>query len=148
MIRVRSPQDLGAGLLFAAFGAAGLIFGTDYDRGTAAKMGPGYFPFLLSAGLILLGLCLGARGLTIKGPAIERVVLRPYLFTVAAILAFGFLIEPLGLVPTTIVMTLIAAAASRGVKWVEAAILGVALAAISLVLFVYVLGQSLTAFGG
>ncbi|MDD2867015.1 tripartite tricarboxylate transporter TctB family protein [Neomegalonema sp.] len=49
--------DLLAGLMFVAFG---LIFGLtswfDLDLGTARRMGPGYFPLLLSGVLLLLGL--------------------------------------------------------------------------------------------
>ena len=48
MLRVKSPQDLGAGLVFMLIGVAGLYFGSDLAFGTAARMGPGYFPTLLS----------------------------------------------------------------------------------------------------
>ena len=44
MFRVRSPQDLGAGVVFVLIGAAGIYFGQDLAFGSAARMGPGYFP--------------------------------------------------------------------------------------------------------
>ena len=37
MLRVRSPQDLGAGLVFTLIGLAGFYFGTDLTFGTAAR---------------------------------------------------------------------------------------------------------------
>jgi hypothetical protein len=48
VFRVRSPQDLGAGLVFVLIGVAGVYFGTDLTFGTAARMGPGFFSILLS----------------------------------------------------------------------------------------------------
>ena len=74
-------------------GLAGFCFGTDLAFGTAARMGPGYFPVLLSGLIIAIGLVLGLRGVTVEGPPIEPVQLRPISFIVAAILIFGFLIE-------------------------------------------------------
>jgi len=146
-IHVKSGQDLGAGILFATFGAIGLIFGEAYTRGSASQMGPGYFPFILSIALLVIGACLMARSLLVAGPGIERFVIRPYIFASAAILLFAGLIASAGLAITTVVMTLVASAASQKVAWREAAILSVVLAGGSVVLFVYVLGQPLTIFG-
>jgi putative tricarboxylic transport membrane protein len=56
MLRVKSPQDLGAGLAFALIGLAGLYFGSDLAFGSSSRMGPGYFPILLSALIITVGL--------------------------------------------------------------------------------------------
>src|SRR6476660_2241906 len=72
MLRVRSPQDLGAGLVFVTIGLAGIVFGQDLAAGAAARMGPGYFPMLLSGLIIAIGLVLAARGLVVSGPPIER----------------------------------------------------------------------------
>ena len=73
MLRVKSAQDLGAGLVFMLIGLAGFCFGTDLAFGTAARMGPGYFPVLLSGLIIAIGLVLGLRGVTVEGPPIEPV---------------------------------------------------------------------------
>ena len=56
MFRVRSPQDLGAGVVFIVIGIAGILFGQDLAFGSAARMGPGYFPMLLSWLIIAIGL--------------------------------------------------------------------------------------------
>ena len=100
MVRVKSPQDLGAGVVFLLIGIAGIYFGSDLAFGTAARMGPGYFPILLSGLIIVVGLVVGFKGLTIEGPPIEPVQLRPISFIIAAILIFGFLIERIGLALT------------------------------------------------
>lgn len=148
MLRVRSPQDLGAGLVFLAIGIAGLYFGRELAFGTSARMGPGYFPVLLSGLIIAVGLVVGFKGLTIEGPPVERVQLRPISFIVAAIVIFGFLIESVGLALTAVLLTVFAAYARPEVKLGETILLGVALAAFTVVVFVYVLGQALPAWWG
>ena len=148
MLRIRSPQDLGAGLVFLAIGIAGLYFGRELAFGTSARMGPGYFPILLSGLIIVVGLVVGFKGLTVEGPPIEKVQLRPISFIVAAILIFGFLIESIGLALTAILLTIFAAYARPEVNLRETILLGVALAVFTVVVFVYVLGQALPAWWG
>jgi hypothetical protein len=148
MLRVKSPQDLGAGLVFLLLGLAGFYFGRDLAFGTAARMGPGYFPTLLSAMIFAIGLVVGLRGVTIAGPPIEPVQLRPILFIVAAILIFGFLIEAIGLALTAVLLTIFAAYARPEVKLGETILLGAGLAAFTVAVFVYLLGQPLPAWWG
>jgi Tripartite tricarboxylate transporter TctB family len=148
MLRVKCPQDLGAGLVFLAIGIAGLYFGRELAFGTSARMGPGYFPVLLSGLIIAVGLIVSFKGLTIEGPPVERVQLRPISFIVAAIVIFGFLIESIGLALTAILLTVFAAYARPEVNLRETILLGVALAAFTVVVFVYVLGQALPAWWG
>jgi Tripartite tricarboxylate transporter TctB family len=50
------PKDFFAGLIFIGFGLAAIIIGSNYSLGTAARMGPGYFPRILGIVLLLLGL--------------------------------------------------------------------------------------------
>ena len=148
MLRVKSPQDFGAGVVFVLLGLAGYYFGSDLAFGTAARMGPGYFPMLLSGLIVVVGAVALFRGVTIAGPPIEPVQLRPILFIIAAILIFGFLIEWIGLALTAILLTVFAAYARPEVKLSETIVLGVGLAMFTVVVFVYVLGQALPAWWG
>jgi len=148
MLRVKSPQDFGAGVVFVLIGLAGYYFGSDLAFGTAARMGPGYFPMLLSGLIVLIGVVAAFRGVTIEGPPIEPVRLRPILFIIAAILIFGFLIESIGLALTAIVLTVFAAYARPEVKLSETIVLGVCLALFTVGVFVYLLGQALPAWWG
>ena len=61
-MRVKHAQDFWSGILFLAIGLLGVLFSRDYAMGTAARMGPGYFPTLLSGILAALGviIALGA----------------------------------------------------------------------------------------
>ena len=52
MAVVRSPKDLVAGLMFIAIGITAIVIASNYTLGTAARMGPGYFPRILSILLI------------------------------------------------------------------------------------------------
>ena len=72
MLRVKSPQDLGAGLVFMLIGLAGLYFGSELAFGTAARMGPGYFPIVLSGLIMAIGIIVGLRGLTSRGRRSSR----------------------------------------------------------------------------
>jgi hypothetical protein len=126
--------------MFLAFGGAGLWFGSGYEVGTASSMGPGYFPLLLSSGLLLVGVFLIARGVTTKGSAIEPAFLRPFALVVGAVVVFALLIERAGLAVTAVIVVAMCALASRdAVRWWEIAALSVGLSAASVVLFVQLL---------
>jgi len=148
MVRVKSPQDLGAGAVFVLIGVAGLYFGRELAFGTAARMGPGYFPTLLSILILAIGIIVAIRGLTTEGPPIEPVQLRPIAMIIAAILIFGVLIDVVGLALTALLLTVFAAYARREVKLTETILLGAGLAVFTVAVFVYLLGQPLPAWWG
>lgn len=141
MPRVKSPQDFGAGVLFLLIGAAGLYFGSDLDFGTARRMGPGFFPTIISWLIVGLGLFVGFRALAVDGPAIERLQLRPILMIVIALATFGFLIKAIGVVLTAILMMVIAAYARPKVRLVETLIFAVCMTAFIVLVFVFGLNQ-------
>jgi hypothetical protein len=148
MFRIKSPQDVGAAVVFMAIGLAGVHFGGDLAFGTAARMGPGYFPLILSWVIFAIGIVVGFKGLTIEGPRIERIQLRPILVIIAAILAFGFLIDKIGLALTAALLTVLAAFARRDVNLLETILLAAGLAVFSVGLFVYGLSQPFPAWWG
>ncbi len=53
---LHNKRDLFAGLMFIAFGLVFVIVAQDYSMGTSRRMGPGYFPTILGALQLLLGL--------------------------------------------------------------------------------------------
>ena len=148
MFRIRSPQDVGAAVVFMAIGLAGLYFGRDLAPGTAARMGPGYFPVILSWTIFGIGVVVGVKGLTIDGPRIETVQLRPILVIVSAILAFGYLIEKIGLAITAALLTVLAGYARRDANLRETLLLAAGLALFCVGLFVYALSQPFPAWWG
>ena len=146
MLRVKSPQDFGAGIVFLVIGLAGIYFGRNLAMGTPARMGPGYFPVMLSYFIVAVGLIIGARGLTFSGPPIERIQMRPIFFVTASILLFGAIIDEVGLAITTVALTIVAAYARREVNLIETLVLGVGLALFVIGVFVYALNQPLPAW--
>ena len=141
MAVVRSPKDLVAGLLFIATGIAAIGIATDYTLGTAARMGPGYFPRLLGILLIVLGAALALRSLRLNGPPLPGWKWRPLLVILASVLMFGLIVNRAGLVISTILLIVMASAASREFRPREAVISGVVLAV--LVVGVFAIGLKL-----
>jgi hypothetical protein len=148
MLRIRSPQDFGAAVVFVAIGLAGAYFGRDLALGTAGRMGPGYFPAILSWAIVGVGAVVGLKSLAIEGPRIEPIQFRPLLVVIAAILLFGFLIGAVGLAISAVMLTVLAAYARREASLVEALALGVGLSAFAVIVFVYGLSQPLPAWWG
>src|SRR4029077_12281887 len=148
MFRIKSPQDFGAAIVFLLMGLGGLYFGKDLNSGTAGRMGPGYFPFVLSWLIIAIGVVVGLMSLSTEGPPIEVPQFRPLFFVLLSVIVFGYLMSYVGLAITGVVMTLIAAFARREVKLFESLLLGVGLSIGCVLIFVYGLGQPLPAWWG
>jgi hypothetical protein len=136
MAVVRSPKDLVAGLLFIAAGIAAIAIAANYTLGTAARMGPGYFPRVLGMLLIVLGAILAARSLRLSGPPLPGWKWRPVLVTLGSVVIFGLIVNHAGLVVSTILLIVMASAASHEFRPREAVISGIALAALAVGVFV------------
>jgi len=145
---IRSPKDFWAGLLFMGLGIGAIAVGSRYTLGTAARMGPGYFPTLLSWLIIAIGLVLAVKSIVADGPPIPPIHLRPLTAIVAAILAFGALIDWIGLALTAAVLIVGAAYARRDVDRTETFLLAAGLALFTVGVFVYVLKQPLPPWWG
>jgi hypothetical protein len=141
MSRVKDQKDFWSGILFIAFGCAGLWLGRNYAVGSLSRMGPGFFPLAMSIALVATGAVLLARSLIVAGEPIERSAVWPQLLVLAAIIAFGLLIERVGLAVAVIAVGVVSGVAAQGLRWFELAALAVAMSAFSVVLFVYLLGQ-------
>ena len=146
MIRVKKPQDIGAAVLIIIMGAVGLWVGRNYRFGTSARMGPGYFPVMLSWLLIGFGIIIGGLAFAFEGPKLMRPNWRGILLVLAGILLFGLLIERVGLAATALAVPLLAAFATPEVRWKEAVALAVGLAVACVVVFIYALRQPMQVF--
>ena len=54
-MKIKSQKDFFAGLMFTGVGGSFAAGASQYTLGSGAKMGPGYFPFLLGIVMIVLG---------------------------------------------------------------------------------------------
>ncbi len=141
MARVKDQRDFWSGVLFIVFGCAGLWFGRAYAIGTLSRMGPGFFPMLMSVALIGTGAALLARSLVVPGEPVERSAFWPQLLILAAIVVFGLMIERVGLAVSVLAVAAISGIAARGLRWYELAALALAMSGLSVALFVHLLGQ-------
>jgi hypothetical protein len=133
---IRHPKDFFAGLLFIAFGIGAIVIGSRYALGTAARMGPGYFPRILGMLLIALGGALAVRAMRVSGPSIPAFKWRPLLIVLLSVVAFGLMLNRAGVVVSTIFLIVAASAASHEFRLRESLIAGVALAALAVGVFV------------
>jgi hypothetical protein len=141
MSRVKDPRDFWSGILFIAFGCAGIWFGRRYAIGNLSSMGPGFFPLMMSIAVIVIGGFLLARSLVVPGEPIERVAFVPQILILSSIVIFGLLIERVGLAISVVAVAIISGLAGRGLRWFELIALAVLMSAFCVVLFVYLLGQ-------
>jgi putative tricarboxylic transport membrane protein len=146
MAFIRNPKDFFAGLLFIAFGVVAIVVGSNYALGTAARMGPGYFPRILGILLITLGGALALRSLKTQGAKVPRFLWRPLLLVLGSVVVFGFIVEQVGLLLSTIVLILSASAASHEFRWKEALASGVFFALLAIAVFVLGLKLQLPIF--
>lgn len=99
-MKIKSQKDFLSGLMFTGVGLAFAIGATNYNIGSGARMGPGYFPLVLGAllaigGLIVTAMSLGSgRG---DGDPVGRIAWKPLILIISANLVFGLL---LGGLPT------------------------------------------------
>ena len=139
-MRVRLTTDLLTGFLFLALGGFVLIYGARYPIGSAVRMGPGYFPRIISSGLVLLGLVLLGRSVLRGGERMGAVALRPLLLVLVGTFAFGLLIERAGFWVASIVLVCISRLVERDLRVAEIGGLALVLTAIITVIFRYGLG--------
>ena len=66
-MKITHPKDFYAGLMFFGIGLFAMILAFQYPLGTAARMGPGYFPRVLGGILMALGAILSIRSFREQG---------------------------------------------------------------------------------
>jgi putative tricarboxylic transport membrane protein len=142
-MRIRSPKDFWAGLIFVAVGAGFVLLSTQYRLGDMHRMGPAMFPILVGALLTVLGAIIATRGVLLEGEPLPRFHARPLGVTIVAIVLFGLALKWLGLVAAVIVLVLAGAYAARDVRPVENVALAAIMVLFSVGVFVWLLGLPL-----
>ena len=142
-MRIRAPKDFWSGVMFCGFAVVAILAARGYSSGTAGKLGPGYFPLLLGGLLAALGAILIARSLVLSGEPVARFHIVPLAVIATAVCLFGVMIEPLGLVLSLAVLTLLSARAGAQFRLLETVALAAALIVFSVGVFVYALGLPL-----
>ncbi len=137
---IKNRQDFYGGLIFLAFGLFGLTFGTGYAFGSISRMGPGYLPVVLSAALGAIGVFVSCRAVVSGDSRIEPCRWRPLVFILGSIMAFAVSISGGGVVLAVILVAFLSAFGNRHVRWAEALLMAAGMAALTVLLFVKLLG--------
>ncbi|MFO1399479.1 MAG: tripartite tricarboxylate transporter TctB family protein [Burkholderiales bacterium] len=140
---IKGPKDFWAGVLFVALGIFAITVGSNYTLGTAARMGPGYFPRILGILLILLGTIIALQGVRVPGESIPRWHWRPTLVVLGSVVIFGLVVDKLGMALGTVLLIVGSSAASHEFRPKEAVIAGILLSALACGVFIVGLGVQL-----
>lgn len=139
-MKIKSQRDFFSGLLFLAVGLGFAWAATEYQFGSSARPGPGYFPFGLGILMALLGGMVLFKAVTIEsaeGDPIGPIAWRPLLVIVGAIALFGLALPRLGLVVTLPLLVVVSSLAGDEFHWKDALISAVVLTIGSWVIFVW-----------
>ena len=139
-LELRASKDVWAGLMLIGIGAAAMLIARNYPFGTALRMGPGYFPIILGALLIVFGLAILAYGLRSREKIARSWSLRALIVLPLSLVLFGVLMEHAGFIPAMMVLIFGSATASTEFKFVEILLFSIGLTALSVVVFVWGLG--------
>jgi hypothetical protein len=148
MLRIRSPKNFWAGMLYASFGATAVMLARDYGMGSGSRMGPAYFPTVLGTLLLLIGLASVIRALATDGEPLGTIAWKALVLVTGGTVLFGLLLRPAGLIPACAVLILVSAAASVKFRFdVRAIGLMLLLLVFCALVFVEALGLRVTLFG-
>jgi Tripartite tricarboxylate transporter TctB family len=149
-VNIKSQKDFFSGLLYAVVGGAFAIGATNYNIGTGARMGPGYFPLLLGVLLGVIGLFIIFKSLVVEtanGDKIGKWAWKPLFYIIAANLLFGVLlsgfpklgIPGMGLIVAIYGLTIVASKAGNESSIKQSLILATILSTISYLGFIKLL---------
>lgn len=118
-MKIRNQRDFGAGIMYVVIGLFFTIIASQYQMGTAAKMGPGYFPFYLGILMTLLGLLVLVKSFSAKAAieSIPKFNWRIIAQITGAVVLYGLLLPRLGFLVAVVVLVLVSASASKEFTW-------------------------------
>ncbi len=118
-MKIRNQRDFGAGIMYMVIGLFFAIVATRYNMGTAAKMGPGYFPFYLGLLMALLGLLVLVRSMGAKATieTIPKFNWKIIIQITGAVVLYALLLPRMGFLVAVVVLVLVSASASKDFTW-------------------------------
>lgn len=144
---IRNPKDFWSGLLFLVVGLGFLWVGQDYSFGTARRMGPAFFPTLLSGALCLIGAVVMLRGFITQADRISGFAGKGLVLITIACVIFGMLVRQGGLAVSVALLVLVSAIASVHFKVKNTVIMMLVLALFCALVFVKGLGLPIPIIG-
>jgi hypothetical protein len=145
-LKIKSEKDFWSGLMFIAVGLGFAWGAMEYNFGSSARPGPAYFPFGLGILLAVLGGMVLFKALTFEvhgGDKIGPWPIKPGLYILGAVVAFGFLLPRLGLVGTLPILIAVASIGGGEFRWKEVLVNCVVLTLFSWLIFIQGLGLTI-----
>jgi hypothetical protein len=133
-------KDFWAGIMLVAFGAGSIVIARGYPFGSTMRMGPGYFPSVLGAILVLFGIYVMIIGLRGGETITVRCSIRALIVLPLSLIAFGVLMTHAGFIPAMAALVFGSASAGREFKFGEVLLLTAILTGLSLAIFIWGLG--------
>jgi len=143
----RNAKDFWTGLIYLFVGSGALIISRDYDMGTAVKMGPAYFPTVLSVMLMVIGIISVLRSFFKSGSPIGVVAWKGLVLIVASTLLFGMIVRGAGLLLALPLLVIVSASASARFNWKTSLAEAVGITVFCIVIFLKGLGVPLPILG-
>ncbi|WP_439357223.1 tripartite tricarboxylate transporter TctB family protein [Bradyrhizobium sp. DASA03007] len=142
---IRNQRAFASGALFLAFAIFFFVMALNYPAGTAARMGPGYFPRLLAIVLAAIGLAvmLGAVLRTAERQRLRSWDIKGLAWVTGSVVLFALLLFPIGLIGALLALIVVSSRASPEFAWKGALANAAVLITLCLLVFVYGLGLQL-----
>jgi hypothetical protein len=144
---IRNSKDFWTAIIYITVGSIFLIISRDYPMGSTFKMGPAYFPTVLSSLLIIIGVISLARSFIQQGTPIGSFTFRGLLLVITATMLFGLIVRGAGLMIALPALVIISASASIRFRWVESLALAAGLTLFCILVFLNGLGVPLPIVG-
>jgi Tripartite tricarboxylate transporter TctB family len=147
-LKIRNQRDFGAGIMFIVVGAFFAIIATQYRMGTAAKMGPGYFPFWLGVLMAFIGLLLLFNSLSKKTEEekMPKWDFKIMLWITGSVVLYGILLPTMGFIFAIFALVFASASVSHDFGWKGTALNAVFLVGFTYLAFVKGLGLTFPLF--
>ena len=147
-MHIRNPRDFWAGAIYLALAIVVIWIGRNYQQGTAARMGPGYFPTALGAILAIFGVVSIGRSFIRPGEAISAFAWRPLALVLGSVVLFGLLLPTAGVIIALTCLIVVGALASRNTRLDVTSIAAlVGIVAFCVIVFVKGLGVPMALLG-
>ncbi len=137
---MKLSKDLLGGLLLIAIGLFGALILGDMPMGDSFRLGPAYFPKIVSWLICGLGVLLAGSALFRDGELFGTIKLRPLLAVLLGFACFAALLRIAGLAIAGIALVLIGSLADPESRWKSALLLGLCLTAFACLVFSKFLG--------
>ena len=122
-MKIKSQRDFWSGLMFVATGLGFAWGATNYNFGSSARPGPGFFPFGLGLLMAILGSVVLFKALVVEtedGEPVGNWAFRPLLIIMGSVGLFGFTLPLLGMAVALPILIVMCSLAGDEFHWKDA----------------------------